>query len=295
MRDAWASVHPGVQLAYFAVVIAVSMLVMHPVVLGISLGACVLYALYLRRAHAVRLVLTTAVPMLVLFTLVNPLLNHAGATVVATLFGMPLTLEALAYGLAAGSMFVAVIVWFYCANAVMTSDAVLYLFGRVAPSCALLITMVVRMVPRLAHQARRIMRAQRGVGCDMSEGSLAVRAHRGLRVVSMLTSWALENAVDTADSMRARGFGLPGRTTYAAFRLTARDVAFALCVVVLGACVCWGVASGAATVTFFPQVAVGGEGVGAAMLYGAWTVLCLLPLIVDGWEELTWMRLTSRV
>ncbi len=295
MRDAWSSMHPGVQLGYFAVVIAVSMLVMHPAVLGISLGAGVLYALYLRRVHAVRLVLTTAVPMLALFTFVNPLLNHAGATVVATLLGMPLTLEALAYGLAAGCMFVAVIVWFYCANAVMTSDAVLYLFGRVAPSFALLVTMVVRMVPRLGRQARRIMRAQRGVGCDAGEGSLFVRAHRGLRVVSMLTSWALENAIDTADSMRARGFGLPGRSTYAAFRLTMRDVVLALCVAILGGCVCWGVASGAAAVTFFPLVAVGGEGSSAAVLYGAWAVLCLLPLMVDGWEELTWMRLTSRV
>ena len=36
---------------------------------------------------------------------------------------------------------------------------------------------------------------------------------------------ALQTAADTADSMKSRGYGLPGRTCFAAFRFRGRDAA----------------------------------------------------------------------
>ena len=35
-------------------------------------------------------------------------------------------------------------------------------------------------------------------------------------VFSVMVTWSLENAVETADSMKSRGYGLPGRTGYSA-------------------------------------------------------------------------------
>ncbi len=104
MRDAFSTLHPGVLMLYFAGVIVASMFIMHPVCLAISLLSATAYALYLGRRRALRFVLTAAVPMLVLFAVLNPVVNHAGETVLATVFGVPLTLESIAYGLAAGGM-----------------------------------------------------------------------------------------------------------------------------------------------------------------------------------------------
>ncbi len=44
-----------------------------------------------------------------------------------------------------------------------------------------------------------------------------------LRVFSSVLTWALENAVETGDSMKARGYGLPGRSHFSLFRFTRRD------------------------------------------------------------------------
>lgn len=44
-----------------------------------------------------------------------------------------------------------------------------------------------------------------------------------VRVFSAMLTWALENAIDTGDSMKARGYGLKGRSHFALFRFTLRD------------------------------------------------------------------------
>jgi hypothetical protein len=51
-------------------------------------------------------------------------------------------MESIVYGLAAAFMFVTVIIWFSCFNAVMTSDKFIYLFGKVIPALSLILAMV---------------------------------------------------------------------------------------------------------------------------------------------------------
>lgn len=85
--------------------------------------------------------------------------------------------------------------------------------------------MALRFVPRFAAQLKIISNAQKCVGRDISQGNLLTRAKNGLKILSILITWALENAVDTADSMRCRGYGLPGRTAFSNFRLDSRDKA----------------------------------------------------------------------
>jgi energy-coupling factor transport system permease protein len=45
-------------------------------------------------------------------------------------------------------MLAAVISWFSCYNAVMTSDKFVYLFGRVIPALSLILSMTLRFVPK---------------------------------------------------------------------------------------------------------------------------------------------------
>lgn len=70
---------------------------------------------------------------------------------------------------------------------------------------SLVLSMTLRFVPRFSAQARRVSRAQAAVGNDMHAGSPVHRVKCALMVFSILVTWSLENAVDTADSMRAPG------------------------------------------------------------------------------------------
>ena len=212
-RDAFSSYHPAVNFLYFGLVLFFTMCFLHPACLLLSLAAALRYAVCLNGRRAVRRSLRYLLPAALLAALINPAFNHQGATILTYLpSGNPLTLESIAYGLAAAALLSAVVTWFSCYTAVMTSDKFVYLFGRVIPALSLVLSMALRFVPRFQVQARAVSQAQRCVGRDVSDGSLLQRLRNGVTILSILLTWCLENALETADSMKSRGYGLPGRT-----------------------------------------------------------------------------------
>ena len=83
-----------------------------------------------------------------------------------------LTLESILYGVAIAVMFGTVILWFSCVNVVMTSDKLMYLFGRIIPSLSMMFSMVLRFVPKFKNQIRLISNSQKCIGRDISDGTL---------------------------------------------------------------------------------------------------------------------------
>ena len=218
-RDAFSSCHPVVNFLYFALVLLVTMFCLHPAVLGLSLAGSVVYAVYLNGQRAVRFSLIFLLPMMLLTLVVNPAFNHQGITILTYLpTGNPLTLESILYGISAAAMLAAVISWFSCYTAVMTSDKFVYLFGRVIPALSLVLSMTLRFVPKFKAQLHVVSEAQRCVGRDVADGSLLRRIRNAVTVFSIMVTWALENAIETADSMKSRGYGLPGRTAFSIYR-----------------------------------------------------------------------------
>ena len=293
--DAFSGFHPVVNLLYFATVIGFSMFFMHPVCLAISLGCAATYAVYLGGRKTAGLGLKYLLPMLMLTALLNPLFNHRGVTILAYLpNGNPLTLEAILYGIAAAVMLAAVIAWFTCFNAVMSSDKFVYLFGRVIPALSLVLSMALRFVPRFRAQIKVVADAQKCIGRDVSSGSILQKIRYGTRILSIVVSWALENAIETADSMKARGYGLTGRTAFSIFRFERRDsYAIAYILICVGVVIA-GALTGAYHFRYFPSVRGLWAGGPTAAVFAAYFVLAALPMLVNLKEDLTWKRITSK-
>lgn len=216
--------HPSVNFLFFSLVIGFSMFFTHPAYLLTSLLGAFLCVGCLRGFSAAGKMLLRLLPLAVLTAAINALFNHAGQTM---LFRLPdgnmLTLEALLNGASSAMLLAAVILWFAVCTDVITSDQLLYLFGRAAPSLGLLLSMTLRFVPRFRRQLAAIREAQQGLGCGVETGNLRKRFRNASAMLSALVTWALENAVETADSMKSRGHGLPGRTSFSIYRLDARD------------------------------------------------------------------------
>ncbi|SDE10764.1 energy-coupling factor transport system permease protein [Paenibacillus sp. UNCCL117] len=289
MRDAFSSFHPAVNFVYFTTVIVGSMIFMHPVLQAIALLSASAYALLLRGKRAARFNLLYMAPLLLLMAVVNPLFNHAGITILAYLpSGNPITLESLAYGLAAACMYVTVIIWFSCYNVVMTSDKFIYLFGRLWPALSLVFSMTLRFVPRYGEQIRIIANAQASIGRSAGQGGVLERARNGVRILSMMTTWALENAIETADSMKSRGYGLPGRTSFALFRFDRRDQAVSAVLFGLMLIVGAGACAGYNTMRFFPSIRLPELSLPSLAVYAAYGLLCPLPVLIQLLEEIKW-------
>lgn len=293
-RDAFSSYHPAVNFLYFGLVLFFTMCFLHPACLLLSLAAALRYAVCLNGRRAVRRSLRYLLPAALLAALINPTFNHQGATILTYLpSGNPLTLESIAYGLAAAALLSAVVTWFSCYTAVMTSDKFVYLFGRVIPALSLILSMALRFVPRFQVQARAVSQAQRCVGRDVSDGSLLQRLRNGVTILSILLTWCLENALETADSMKSRGYGLPGRTAFSIYRLDDRDQAALWWLGALGGYILsmWG--AGGFACRYFPTFRLAprdGWSLSGLLAFG---LLCLTPVIIDRREDRQWTRLRS--
>lgn len=294
--NAFKTYHPIVNFTYFVLVILLSMFYMHPACLLISLTCGFSYSVLLNGRKAVKFNLFYMLPLLIVSALMNPMFNHEGITILAYLpGGNPLTLESIIYGLAAAVMMVTVICWFSCYNEVMTSDKFLYLFGKIIPSLSLIISMALRFVPRFKAQLKVISDAQKCIGRDVSSGSILERARCGLAILSVMVTWALENAVDTADSMKSRGYGLPGRTAFSIFTFDKRDKKMFLCIVSLGIYVLAGSFFHGTAFRYFPAMKGAPVSVYSVSVFAAYFALCGIPVIIELWEEHKWKAIESSI
>lgn len=293
---AFSGYHPLVNFLYFVLVLIGAMIFMHPLSLAISLLGAFTYSVMLSGNKALKFNLKYCIPMMLITALVNPAFNHEGITILTYLNnGNPLTLESIIYGIAAAAMIVTVIIWFSCYNAVMTSDKFVYLFGRVIPSLSLILSMVLRFVPRFKEQIKIISNAQKCVGRDVSNGSIIERAKHGLKILSILATWALENAIETADSMKSRGYGLPGRTAFSIFRFDKRDKKALATIALTGGLTYGGALGGTMYWRYFPSMKGVDIGIFSILTFIAYGALCSVPVVIQLWEDHTWKRLQSSI
>lgn len=294
MNNAFSKLHPFTLLAFFLFSIGFSMFIMQPVCLCLSLMIGLATAISFNGKKTALFSIKVLFPLVVLTTLINPVFNHRGVTILTYLpWGNPLTLESILYGLAAAMMICAVALWFSAFHAVMTSDKLGYLFGRIVPSLSLLFSMTLRFVPRFTAQLKTVRKAQQALGRDISDGTLAQRIRHAAAILSLMISLSLENSIDTADSMKSRGYGLKGRTAFSVFRFTKTDIIILSSTA--AAAVCLLILAGLGSIQFrcFPSIKGDLTAPNALLFYVVYTLFLLTPLIINCREAIKWKRLTS--
>ncbi len=286
--------HPVVTMVYLVAVIGFSMFLLHPVCLCIGLVSSITYSLLLCGKKAVKLQLFFLLPAILITALMNPAFNHAGVTVLTYLpSGNPLTLESILYGFAAGGMLITVISWFFCYQQIMTSDKFIYLFGRIIPSLSLVFSMTLRFVPRFLHQTKIVVNVQRCMGKDVTTGKIKERCKHAMNILSIMITWALENAIETADSMKSRGYGLTGRTAFSIYRFRKRD-GFVLCsLLFLIGYLITGILLGQTKCAYFPALKLSPVTPYAFTVFFSYFLLCTLPVLLELWEVKQWNSIKS--
>ena len=280
------NLHPICILIYFVAVIGLTLVCFHPVMMVVSLMGAFSFLLRLKGGKGAGQQFRFVIPMFLLVAVANPLINHRGVTLLGMFLNQWITLEAIAYGITAGLSLAALILWFGCYSEVMTSEKFLYLFGKIAPSSALLISMALQLVPKLSRQLTEIKESQEML--RPAKKNFAGKLGTAIRHTSTLVGWSLEGAVEQTDSMKARGYGLKRRTTFHLFHFDSRDFRFLCGVLMLsGVCVI-ARAFGHGHMEFYPRMDAVITGESGIVLYVLFGVLAFLPAILEGKEALVW-------
>lgn len=288
--------HPLVNFLYFALVIGFSMFFDHPACITVSLVCAAVYAVKIRGGEEIRRTARFLVPSALFVAVINPMFNHRGVTVLFYLpGGNQLTLESVLYGAAAAASFSAALLWFIAFTEVMTGDKFVYLFGRIIPALSLVLSMALRFVPRFAEQLKAAWEARAYMGLKGRGTGLKTRVKAAFSAFSATVTLALENSVDTVDSMKSRGYGLKGRTAFSIYRFTVRDKILLAWMCGCGIYIICGRLAGALSWRWFPAVAGAGPGAFNASFPAAYLALCLVPAVLDMKDERQWKYLKSKI
>lgn len=281
--------HPIVNFTYFVSVIGFSMFLMHPVSLAISVLCAFLYVFVLKGTKKALSSIFMIIPLMIVAAVINPVFNHQGITILGYLpGGNPLTAESIYYGVAAAAMLAAVILHFSCYNSIMTSDKFVYLFGKIIPTLSLVLSMTLGFIPKLAARLKKIKEAQKTLGRDISQGNIFKRMRCAIKILSILITWSLESGVETADSMKNRGYGLPGRTAYSIFSFDKRDLKAFLWILCLSLFIIGSVASETIYYSYFPVFILENITFLSVLTHMAYFFLCLTPVIIEVREAYRW-------
>ncbi|EJS76839.1 energy-coupling factor transporter transmembrane component T [Bacillus cereus] len=290
MKISFSSLHPFVSFFYYIGVMILCMMCLHPLFLIGAIILIVIINMMQGNGEKIRKMLPNTIIFFFMVIVFNSLLTHRGATTLFWLGDSRIKLEAIMFGLVMGLLLVAVMFTFASYNDIISSHKFLYLFSRISPKVALLTMITVRFVPLFIRRLQKITLVQKTKGVQVDSGSIVERVKNGMQLLQVLLICSLEDALQTADSMQARGFGVTKRTTYIRYRMERRDwytlsylmILFIFAVILSS--------YGGGELIIYPKVESILFQQYDGIMFGVFTMFISLPIMMEG-RELIWWRM----
>lgn len=289
MNYGFRTLHPLVLVTYYITAVIAITINRHPLFLFFTILLLIIFNWSIDKGKTLKSWFRFLLLFALLLFLINPLVNHRGQHILFYLFNNPVTLEAVVQGLINGFTFLAVMLLFITFPLIVHSEKFLFLFSKVFPKWGLVAMLAVRFVPLFRIRLQEMVAVQRTQGINIARGAMRQRLKNGIKLVQMLLTWSLEDGIETADSMAARGYGIQKRSQYNPYQMHAEDIFSLLFMAGLSVITISGAWLGDGVFVRSPVVEL-------VFLYGwEWlffAIHCLLvgfPLIVTAKEEAQWL------
>lgn len=257
MEKSFEKSHPFVVATYFVCSTVLVMLLNHPIFLLLAIVLVIANAKLFVATSTVWKTLKGSLLLIALVMLINMLFNKNGTTEIFVLLGQSITLEALVYSVEMGGMLLAIFQLSLLFNATLNGAKFLYIVSKLAPKLGLVTMLALRYVPLLKMHLQQITSVQRLKGHSLTEGSFIERIKSGILLLQQLLSISLEDALQTADSMKARGYQLRvKRTSFTHYEWNRHDTLALLFLATVFIAACVGTATGLGIITIYPTLNV---------------------------------------
>jgi len=287
-----SKLHPFVSFIYFVGIFIFTASLRHPLFAAAGFFASLITLFVIKKKSALKN-LYFALPMMVIITVLNMLLNRNGRTALFDFLDNPITLESLVYGAVSAFMICSMLMWFSVFNEVFGSDKIFFLMGKRLPVIAILISMTMNLVPAITKTFKKISAANKLNGSDPSSGKIKTRIKTAASILSAVTTYTLENSVETAVSMKSKGFDdkkQKKRTSYSFYKYNLRSFMQTIFVVIIFAIFITFIAFGMTKFTYFPTFEVHINYL-VLILY---SFFILIPAFVEILEIIKWRKLKSK-
>ena len=282
--DRFSKYNPKAAFSFFLVEILLTIVIFNQILLSVSFVSAFAYKLKLDGRAAFLYLLKFILPMILLVMVFNFAFSHYGMTVLFVFREMNFTAESLFYGFTQGLLLGCVMMWFSCYSRVITAERFIAVFGRIIPNTALIFSMVLSFIPRLRKNAGEISDARQLVN---SESKLK----KSINNFSALITMTLEESIETADSMKARGYN-KGRSIYLKYCFSLKDLFLLVFTFIAGTVLLVFKGMGYLDFLFDPVIKMDRLSIWAVIIFA---VLSLLPVIIDFLEDMRWFYLKRKI
>lgn len=289
------SYHPTINLIYFIAVIFFTIVFNHPVFVLIAYLSAFAYSVKLNGKKQLIFDLVL-IPFIFAYTAWYSYYNHFGVTNLSSNFiDNMITLESILYGLQLSISVATLIMIFSSLFTIFSTDKIIYLFGRISPKFSLFLSILLRTVPRVKLQSKRINTSQKGIGRGLHQRKFPLFIIDFFRLVSITITWTLENFVESAASMKSRGYSLKGRTAFSIYRFDNRDRSFVVTIFLCLTLIAMGYALNQTNIYYDPEIIMNKITPLSIVFYIAYAVLFLLPMILQIIGEYRFKKLQKNI
>lgn len=288
MDRGFHSFHPFVLLLYYVIVISGFMLYQHPIYLFVASIVVLFINLLLDRGEQLKKWRWPIILMGLATLVLVPFFNRRGMIVAFYIGDFPVKLESLYLGVMVAFTLLCILMIFITFNQVVTPNKFVYLFHRIFPQWALLLMLSMRFVPLLQRRLIEMKDVQELKGLSLKEGTLKQRIKNGMLLLQALITWSMEESIQTADSMTARGYGRKKRSKYSPYSMKTRDWVSLIFLIIGGSTLLFGWWLGDGVLTLTPIVEDPAL-IGREWFYMlVWIVVIGLPIWTEGKEIVKW-------
>lgn len=289
------SLHPVVAFTYYFGAAIIIMVSRHPVFLLAGILLLILLNGIQDHFRSIKKWWWGYLGIALFFIILTPLFNHRGTHILFYFHGNPVMLEAVLQGIIMTLSLLCLLVLFASYNQVITPTKFLYLFAKVLPQWALLTMLTMRFVPLLQRRLVEIEMVQSTKGVSVKQGSLLKRAKGGMQLIHILLEWSLEEAIQTADSMKARGYGLGKRKYYTPYQFRMSDVCALIFIVSMFCLLMFGWWLGDIVLSLSPvlePVMLAGR---EWFYFGLFVIYLGFPVLLEGREMWLWRSWKQKI
>lgn len=269
--------HPITIFLFYIFAILCPMFTLHPLILTISASFAALYVGIIFGRRVLRKWLLGFFPFSLIVILANTLSSHYGESILFYLNGNPITKEAIIRGALMALVIYVILLWGVSMQRVITTEMLIYLFGTWAPRLGLTISMALHYIPELYKKFNKVHETELAMGYEGKKRVEKIR--QSVKEFSTVLSWSLEDAIETGDTMEARGYGLNKKSTYRKFLITTKDMIAIILILILGIDSLLGILQVSTEVHFYPTFELSENWIKIGIVSMVYIFLLCMPLI----------------
>ena len=278
-------IHPAIFIVYFMILIVFAFLFNNPYYI-LTFGIMILALIALQGSVSeIKSTARVFLPLVLFITLLNMLFSHVGNTHIYIYGTYYITLEAIIYGIIMAITFFLVTLTFLAYNTYVSYQDMLYVFSKKYPNISMIIVMSLRFVPLIQKRSKELHELSK-LKNNNEKLSYGEKISQLIHNLGLVVSWSLEEAMQTASSMKARGYNITKRTSYLEYKINKIDVVLAIVILATAIISIVGLYNGIGSILIYPEFNFSFSQFPFNIYYLAYVVLLLPFIIIEIWERI---------